>query len=83
MIYRKLTGSDWRLVSTAYSSHPSFRKLSLAIPKHTRGMGWSPFIVYAIAGVVVGAIMFEVPALYNYFIPWIAQIDEFFITQAF
>ena len=46
-------------------------------------MGWSPFIAYAIAGVLVGAIVFKVPVLYNYFTPWIAQLDEFFITKAF
>lgn len=85
MVYEQLRGSGCRLVSTADSAHPSYRKLSIFIPKSTSSGWYAVLGVSALTTLVLGIsltiLAFQVPMLYNYFTPWILKINDFVQTQ--
>ena len=84
MIYSRLRGTGCRVMSTADSAHPSFRKLTIAVPKtapSSCGVFGSSSIVVALGGIIMGVCMFLIPDLYNYFDPWILEIHELIQTQ--
>ena len=79
LIYNQLRGTNCRLVSTADSAHPSFRKLGLAVPKQGPSMCSASVVV--VMGIVMGVGVFQIPVIYNYLRPWMNRFDEFVQTE--
>ena len=84
MIYEQLRGTGCRLVSTADSAHPSYRKLSITIPK-TPTSRWYTIVGFSglmtlVLGLSFCILIFQIPMLYNYFSPWIVQLNGFIQT---
>ena len=72
MIYNALRGTKCRLISTADSAHPSYRKLGLAVPKSTSHASLSSLTIISMA-VAAAMLVFELQKVYN----WKEEVASF------